>query len=175
MGYTTDFAGQFTVTPPLRKNHQLYLEAFSDTRHMRRDPELIEDLPDEVRWNVGLPVGLNGDYFVADPRGHIGVDRNAGDHNNPPDGVPGLWCQWTPTEHGDGIEWNGSEKFYDYTEWLRYLVEHFLTPWGYSLDGTVSYAGEEPEDTGVIYAKGGKVARVPDERSNPGPPAGWDD
>lgn len=77
--------------------------------------------------------------------------------------VPGSWCQWVPTEDGTGIEWDGTEKFYSYTEWLEYLVEHFLKPWGLVLSGSVVWHGEESGDSGVIYAKDNRVKAVPDE------------
>ena len=50
---------------------------------------------------------------------------------------PGLWCGWRPNEDGTVIEHDGGEKFYDYTEWIQYLVHHFLEPWGYKLNGDV--------------------------------------
>jgi hypothetical protein len=46
--------------------------------------------------------------------------------------------------------WNGAEKFYYYVKWLEYLIEHFLAPWGYVLNGTVTWQGEEGEDQGTI-------------------------
>lgn len=46
---------------------------------------------------------------------------------------------------------------------LEYLVEHFLKPWGYELSGSVIWYGEEPGDSGVLYAKGHRIKAVPDE------------
>jgi len=61
-----------------------------------------------------------------------------------------LWCKWAPTKDGTGIEWNGIEKFYNYVEWLEYLIVNFLGPWGYQLNGEVKYQGEDPGDFGII-------------------------
>lgn len=63
---------------------------------------------------------------------------------------PGFWCQWVPTEDFKGIEWDGNEKFYDYVEWLEYLIENFFAPKGYVLNGKLRYQGEEMHDAGWI-------------------------
>lgn len=45
-----------------------------------------------------------------------------------PDGA----CHWEPTPDGKEIRWSEHTKFYDYDVWLRYLIAHFLAPWGTS-------------------------------------------
>lgn len=158
MGYTTEFHGTFTLSQPLTEAQAAYLRAFSGTRRMKRNARLLEGVADPARVAVGLPLGADGGYFVGGG-GFAGQDHDASvvDHNMPPAGQPGLWCQWVPTEGGDGIEWDGGEKFYDYVEWLEYLVEHFLKPWGIEIRGRVRWQGEEDEDRGVIVADGRDV------------------
>lgn len=63
---------------------------------------------------------------------------------------PGLWCQWRPGDEGKEIVWDGGEKFYEYTEWALYLRDHFLVPWGYTLNGTIDWEGEESGDRGRL-------------------------
>ncbi len=157
MGYDTKFRGAFTCSPPLKPEHSAYLKAFRTTRRMKRDPRKAEELPDPEREAVGLPVGDEGGYFVGGS--FIGKDDDPSvlDPNTPPDGQPGLWCQWTPGRNGDTIEWDRGEKFYDYCEWLEYLIAHFLNPWGYSLSGCVEWCGEEERDTGEILVIDNKV------------------
>ncbi len=151
MGYTTDFKGQFAVTPPLADNHRVYLAQFAETRRMKRNAEMAAARPDPLREAVGLPIGINGGYFVgAGSFAGQEYTSDVTDYNAEPSGQPGLWCQWVPTEDGTAIEWDGSEKFYRYTEWLEYLIEHFLKPWGYSLNGAVKWQGEEIDDRGII-------------------------
>jgi hypothetical protein len=151
MGYSTDFEGSWTVTPPLKAEHKAYLKAFADTRRMKRDAAKTALRPDPVRAAVGLPVGDEGGYFVNED-GFAGQHHGPDvlDSNEPPAGQPGLWCKWEPTEAGDKYEWNGVEKFYDYVEWLEYVIRHFLNPWGYILKGRVDWQGEEEDDTGFI-------------------------
>lgn len=66
------------------------------------------------------------------------------------DGFPGFWCQWIPTTDRKGIEWDGNEKFYNYIEWLKLIIDRFLKPNGYTLNGTVIWQGEDSEDIGKI-------------------------
>jgi hypothetical protein len=56
-----------------------------------------------------------------------------------------------------GIEWDGGEKFYNYTEWLVYLINKILKPNGYVLNGVVQWQGEEVGDVGEIFVEDNKV------------------
>jgi hypothetical protein len=64
-----------------------------------------------------------------------------------------LWCQWTPNEDGSAIQWDGGEKFYNYIEWLQYLIENFISRWGYKLNGEVCWNGEDESDSGILSLK----------------------
>jgi hypothetical protein len=178
VGYTTDFNGQFDLDKPLTPEHKAYLEAFARSRRMCRNARIAEKLPDPVRLAAGLPIGKDGAYFVgtANPfvdgkikpelkpwlgkeeapwlscHGQVN-DQSVVEYNGPPKGQPGLWCQWIPNDDGTAIIWDEGEKFYNYTEWLRYLIEHFLKPWGYVLSGEVQWSGEEQGDVGKIIVK----------------------
>lgn len=171
MGYTTDFAGSFKLDKPLTAIHIEYLNMFADTRRMKRDPTKLHLMKLEGRGNtrcfklleeLGLPMGADGDYYCG--TGFSGQDRDEsiveynyapgeGKYNDPikpVGGQPGLWCQWNPSDDGTQIVWDGSEKFYHYTEWLKYLIENFLKPWGYKVSGLVEWKGEDSGDYGVI-------------------------
>ncbi|MDX6301759.1 MAG: hypothetical protein QOF53_2973, partial [Nocardioidaceae bacterium] len=49
-------------------------------------------------------------------------------YNKTAPGQPGLWCDWVPCWDGCCLAYNGNEKFYEPTTWLRYLIAHFLKP-----------------------------------------------
>ena len=85
------------------------------------------------------------------------AEERHGGYTQPHPDMPGLWCQWVPTEDGTGLEWDGGEKFYSYVEWLEYLIKHFIEPWGLVLNGEVEWRGVEWNDTGTIYAIDNKV------------------
>lgn len=148
MGYTTTFEGRVAVVPPLSKEEIDFLNKFAATRRMNR---------------------TKGPYFVdgSGPAGQ-GNDPDIRDHNAPPQGQPGLWCQWVPTEDGAAIEWDGGEKFYDPVEWMAYLIEHFigsapqakaqlpfLQP--HTLNGVIEAEGEESGDIWRLIVKDNEV------------------
>jgi hypothetical protein len=158
MGYHTQFRGKFNVSPPLEPQHREYLRAFAETRRMRRNTEQCALLPDPLREATGLWVGVDGGYFVGGG-GYMGQAETPDiiSYNHPPHGQPGLWCHWAPSEDGTAIEWDGGEKFYDYVDWIKYLLKHFLDPWGYELNGKVKWRGEEFDDTGTITITDNRV------------------
>jgi hypothetical protein len=162
MGYTTDFSGEFTLDKPLTAEHKAYLLAFNQTRRMKRDPAKLG--PDPIRKAAKLPAGVDGEYYVgstAEYGQHSTSDIL--DYNGPPASQPGLWCQWTPTGDGTAIIWDEGEKFYDYVEWAEYLLEHFLTPWGYRVNGAVEWFGEDRGDIGRILIVNNAVTVQPGE------------
>jgi hypothetical protein len=75
---------------------------------------------------------------------------------------PGLWCSWEIEAEGEKLVWNGGEKFYDYINWLRYLIDRFFSKWGVLLNGEIHWTGEDSNDQGKIKVKNNvvKVARA---------------
>jgi hypothetical protein len=144
MGYTTDFEGSFNITPVLSQKDNEFLTKFSETRRMAR--------------NVGPEYGEEGEFYV-DGTGWAGQDsdKNVINYNRPPSTQPGLWCQWVPTDDGSELVWDGGEKFYNYVEWLDYLIDKILAPRGYVINGECQWFGEERDDVGVIIVENNKV------------------
>lgn len=107
MGYTTDFEGSVTVTPPLNPYEISYLKKFAESRRMYRQ---------------------HGPYFIGG--GFFGQDHEADiiDYNSPPPEQHSLWFHWVPDEYGTAIEWDGGEKFHNANEWMTYLIDTFLKP-----------------------------------------------
>lgn len=138
MGYTTEFDGHVNIVPPLNEWERDFLTKFAETRRMDRD---------------------QGPYYVDDPepygQGHEGVR----DWNRPPQGQPGLWCQWTPDEPSV-LVWDGAEKFYNAEEWMAYIIDHFLRPgahaqgqpgfeeftFDHTVNGEILASGEDSDD-----------------------------
>lgn len=139
MGYTTDFEGTLKLNKTLTAEDKTFLEKLASTRRMARNVE---------------GYGVDGEFYV-DGTGFMGQgnDDNIINHNRPPRTQPSLWLQWVPTQDGNGIEWDGGEKFYEYVEWLEYLIVKILAPKGYVLNGTVDWQGERDEDKGTITVK----------------------
>lgn len=163
MGYTTEFSGEIEVSPPLNEAERAYLRRFATSRRMDRE---------------------RGPYY-AEPGSDYGQgDRSdVKDGNTPPEGQPGLWCQWVPTEDGSGIEWDQGEKFYNAEEWMAYLIDTFLKPgctvereleegnlpdliaaqfadftFDHACNGQIEADGEKPDDFWLLEVKDNVVS-----------------
>lgn len=79
---------------------------------------------------------------------------------------PGLWCQWIIKTNNEGDEpfeelvWDGNEKFSEYTDWMKYLIEHFFKPWNLVLNGEIKWKGEEFDDEGTIVVTDNIVTEI---------------
>lgn len=160
MGYNTQFRGRFDLDKKLTQTHAAYLQQFAYVRHIVRDAEIAGKMPDPIREAVGLPIGFEGMYFTGSS-GHCGPDKDPYkdpsiiDYNSPPNRIPSLWCHWIPTEDLRGIAFDEETgKFYNYVEWIEFIIEHFLKPWGYVLNGEVQWVGEDVfDDRGTIIVE----------------------
>lgn len=133
MGYTTDFEGSVQIEPPLNQEEIDFLVKFNETRRMSRE---------------------KGPYFV-DGDGAFGQDHEGDiiDYNSPPAGQPGLWCQWRPTDDGTALKWDRGEKFYHATDWMEYLIWHFLKPGAFAASA-LPFLQANHTLNGVILAQG---------------------
>jgi len=148
MGYTTDFEGEFKVNKRVDKKTYDLLVGLASTRRMKRK---------------GLPAkyGIDGEFYIEDKEDfgqtHDPAQGEIVDYNTPPSTQPALWCQWEIKEDRKTIQWDGGEKFYEYVEWIEYLIERVLQPKGYVVNGDVKYQGEEIDDRGIIIIRDNKV------------------
>ena len=108
---------------------------------------------------VGYTTNFSGQFDLDKPLllKHFNKLRELAEKDHRGTDVPGFYCQWTPTEDGTAIVWDGNEKFYNYEEWLRYIIKNFLKPWGYVLNGDVRWNGESSDDLGVLRVKDNEV------------------
>jgi hypothetical protein len=156
MGYSTDFSGQIQLSKPLTDAQYEYLCCFSKTRRMKHNADALVGLPDPLREAVGLPIGEEGCYFTGGEEQAYKA-KAITEYNYPPNGQPGLWCQWLPADM-NSIEWDGGQKFYYYVEWMDYLIKNFIKPWGIIANGEIEWEGEEHGDLGKIIVKRNKVS-----------------
>lgn len=80
------------------------------------------------------------------------------DVNKHPSTQPSLWLHWVINEDGY-LEWNGGEKFYEYCEWLKYLIVNIFEPFKYTLNGEIEFKGEYRSDSGIIKVENNKVEK----------------
>ena len=171
MGYTTEFFGRFELNKPLTPGLFQYLSDFAESRHYNISPELIMKI--DKNWNEHCylgDLGQKGQYYLTKFLPDYDIMHMSGDlkeeilkkgltcnYNQTPEDVPGLWCQWIPSDDNMGIEWDGGEKFYEYIAWIKFLIEHFLAPNGYVVSGSVRWRGESFDDIGVIEVENNVV------------------
>ncbi len=158
MGYTTDFYGSFEFSRPLIAEEQAYLSAFCASRRMKWDVAKLQAEFEGAHGNPFAkagPYGEEGAYFVPQDMETCYSHPSVLDANEPPKGQPGLWCGWTCSE--EKLYWSRCEKFYNYVEWLQYLIDHFFAPWGVALNGAVQWEGEDPTDLGVISVRHNRI------------------
>lgn len=53
--------------------------------------------------------------------------------------------------------------------WLRLMIEHFLGPLGYVLEGEIEWTADDLDDRGCIFVRGNRVEAMDDLIVNPGP------
>jgi hypothetical protein len=168
MGYTTTFSGRIEVHPPLNSTEIEYLNRFASTRRMDR---------------------TKGPYYANHGSDGFGQDRELDiiEYNRSPEGQPGLWCGWVPTNDGTAIVWNKQEKFYDSQEWMKYLIEHFLKPGGHAqgkpefssftfdhvCNGVIYAQGEEIGDSWSLVVRNNKVTEGPAPKEYMRPENRW--
>jgi hypothetical protein len=174
MGYTTEFDGYVTIEPPLNEHEVSFLKDLASTRRMlRRNGPLFvkgggyagqDHEEDIINFNCssGEQPWLGARDLPADWRDYF-----------EPDGQPGLWCKWEPSDDGETISWNGAEKFYDAPEWMRYIIDKLLAPSAdeylvkhndederlqyftcdHTVNGVINAEGEEQEDVWRLEVK----------------------
>lgn len=154
MGYSTDFEGKLKFNRKLTEKEANFINKLAETRRMAR--------------NVDPKYGVEGEFYVE---GDDWNDPTVIDGNAPPRTQPGLWCQWVVTDDRQFLEWDGGEKFYNYVEWLEYIINNvfpYILEDGdepLMLSGVVEWQGEESNDIGrivvnnnVVSTHGGHVA-----------------
>lgn len=70
---------------------------------------------------------------------------------------PNSYMQWVPNESMDAIVWDQQEKFYDYEEWMVWLMG-WLAARDITCNGQLDWRGESSDDIGRIYVVDNKVS-----------------
>lgn len=154
MGYTTEFRGAFEFGDKKPDKEMTdFINKFSSSRRMARNCTTIVNYDKEWEKNCFFgKLGTEGEWYVGD------CQESIKDYNMPPRNQPGLWCDWV-IEDGK-LVWNDSEKFYNYVEWLEYMIKNFFQPKGYVLNGEMKFQGEDFYDRGKIVIVNNKVMKV---------------
>ena len=158
MGYNTCFEGSINIDKPVDEETKKLLHGLNTTRRMKRNVNKLAEL---LNISVENCIELYGDqgqlYFNNDGEMGQSITKDIVNYNDPPTSQPGLWCNWRLNEQNNTIEWDEGDKFYDFIEWMEYLVK-ILSNRGYILNGQISWEGEDCDDTGTITVENHKVS-----------------
>ena len=153
MGYSTEFYGNILITPTpsndfiekvnewLKQRHMIFFSTDILSRYPYADDDTVD----------GLPVADNGWNWINGYMDSSSSTVRVVDPNCPPTPCTSLWSDWTIVYNGSGgalLTWNGDEKSYDMWEWLQLLIDHVFAPYGYVLNGSVDFQGENDYDSG---------------------------
>jgi len=127
----TKFTGAFSLNRKLTLSLFSFLNSFTCIRIAK------QKLDNKI-------YGYQGEFDI------INAGELWGTIGTKPSTQPNQFCAWRPTKDGYGIEWDGTEGFTDYTEWLSYLINKILIPNHYILNGEVIWEGESKHDFGKI-------------------------
>lgn len=168
-----NYINKLVETRRMKRDVAKLMETYKG-KHGYPGTSMEKNTPEEIYGN-------EGEFFVGGS-GYAGQgnDTDIIDYNCPPGGVPysvhmgweerqrkekeldekclrqpGLWCQWVveDDENEMTLVWDGGEKFYNYIEWLKYLINKFFQPWGVMLNGDIEWTGEDSSDFGLISVR----------------------
>ena len=158
MGYNTDFTGCIKINKPVDENTKNILFGLNNTRRMKRNVNKLAEILNISLEECVNKYGEEGEfYFIDDNEMGQSHTKDITNFNEPPTSHPGLWCNWRLNEKNNTIEWDEMDKFYDFIEWMEYLV-NILSNRGYILNGKISWEGEDRDDTGTITVENNKVS-----------------
>ena len=158
--YNTTFIGAFKINKKLDKYVANLINGITTTRRMKRDISKLAKKFNISNELAQMKYGIDGEfYYDTSDFKKFGQsnDNTIIDINSPPGDQPGLWCQWYYFEDANEIRWDQSDYFYNYVEWIKYIIEKILKPRNYNLDGKIKWKGDDPCDKGEIQIKSNKL------------------
>lgn len=154
MGYDTAFKGCLFFNKPLSKNLADAINRYCSIRHCVYRDKGEQYGPDGKWWDGDeLDVDWRKAIFEYDETER----KKQEDYNQLADGLPSFYCQWKVSDDRREIVWDGGEKFYGYIQWLEIIIDHFLRPNLYVLNGEMEWQGEDASDTGIFCVCENKV------------------
>jgi hypothetical protein len=132
------------IIDPFSVGDDLLRAEFADVRNYQQERvEAAQALvaPEESLWTyLRKQLGLENSPFEADGEKEQMLWKLWKEQKWVTKLLPDIWCHWRPTTDGKRIEAEKTDKFPFYCEWLQFLLDHFLIPWGYELSGQVEYS-----------------------------------
>jgi hypothetical protein len=92
---------------------------------------------------MGYNTWRNGSFDVTPPlnKHEVTFLNKLNSMRHEDDASPGYYCPWVASEDGSTIDPDDSERPYEATEWIQFLIDNYLTRRG---DGAALAAGRDP-------------------------------
>ena len=92
--------------------------------------------------------------YLRHPSYYFGGNELKQEFENEFDGFPNTYMDWMYDSDTESLIWDTeTEKFYEYIEWLEYLIDEVFSPNYYVLNGAMTWFGEDEDDLGLIKIK----------------------
>ena len=163
MGYDTDFSGEFKLNKKLDLQIAELINGLANTRRMKRNISELAKKEKITLESAKNKYGIEGEFYYDKNDFHTcgqTEDDSIIDYNLPPSDQPSLWCQWVYDPKSNVIKWDQNEKFYNYVDWIKYIIDKILKPNNFSLTGVVKWVGQDIFDKGEIRIKNNTVKLI---------------
>ena len=157
MGTHTDFNGAIRITPQIGEPLATSLLSWLEIRHMKRNVAELEKLypgmaerQEHTLFGDGN-FGRDGEFYLPEKTRELPIRITKESTfseglmgtlamSTTPGSCPSLYSDLALVNSPDGtcsyLGWNGAEKAYEISEWIK-LLASFLVPRGYHLDGAI--------------------------------------
>lgn len=157
MGYDTNFDGSIDIQPALSKELTDYIRQFSNIRHFKRDISKIH----ELNGGLGLSFCLNGNpgedgcFYIGND---LKTDLVSVSNDEVLDGLS-YWCDFTVKPDGTKILWTQAGKTRCGLEWVTFMINHLIAPFGHVCNGKFECQGDNFDDKWEICVENNEVTR----------------
>lgn len=168
--------GELKLSPALTNRESNFLKDFAKTRHFHRSWRVEDD--NGKNWvdpnNDFRPTFSDPKYKEIYLRSNINNNKEQKqyelnkwrciDYHKANPGMPSLYCHWIPLDDNKTLKWD-NEDFSKGLDWLKFIIENYINPWRYQLNGElyVTNADSEfPFESGKIIVTDNIITLVSD-------------
>jgi len=138
--------GALSLSRPLTDDEFYFLSALALNKRMRRHRSMLgfmideKMLTDPFRNEVGLPLGMDGYWFVGNEGENMDEsDPSVFNKEQPPRGMPGCWCSWQPASDNRSMLILSGKKPHHALRWASFLLTRlFIKHWDMTMSGIIA-------------------------------------
>lgn len=124
-----------------------YLGMFCEVPHWKRNEATCRLIKDPFRDAIGLPPGKYGEFVIGTKKFDSSVSSKRPYKHHPSEFVP--FAVNLDSEFKMTLNMVGSPRPSVLAKWTSYLLEKFIGPWGYNMNGYISW--DDDVTTGYVH------------------------